>query len=308
MRRYYEEFSVLNAPRALKKTLREAMPTFHVPGYTAESTRSEGTGLKQFGEWALDRALWLVGGSRADLVAFFRDPCPGDTCVAANRWTMTFLVESMTFCDLESVTFCSGYQRDLWTSVVLAVLLYAALYAIAEAAGVGWLGAAVFYLIPLFALWFSIGVSPRCLPMVPTCMLDAVVDAAKAALPLSTEIPALLRAGNGTSVRSCEGLGLDGWQDPLLFALCDAGLCEGWDHVTSVGGVAMDVAGKRAMQASADAAAYRVCAGVMAVNTAGAAAIGVVGTAVASGLAWVLASTSAPLASLLWHVIVYDHE
>jgi hypothetical protein len=241
-------------------------------------------------------------------MAFFSEACADGECVAENRWTLMFLVESATFCEFDSVTFCSDYRRDVWTSTVLALLLYMVLYVITEILGFAWVGAAVFYLIPLFVLWFSIGVSPRCLPMVPTCLLDAVVDAAKAVVPISAGIPPLLLTKDGTGVRSCAGLGLDAWQDPLLFALCDSGLCDGWSNVSSVAGMEIDVGSKRWMQASPDVAAYRVCSLVMAINTVSAIAVGVIGVAVGSAAVWALLSMSAPLASLLWHVVVYDHE
>ena len=256
----------------------------------------------------LDQGLWLTGGTRGGIVAFLSDPCADGECAAANRWTLMYLVESATFCDFESVTFCTDYRRDLWISTVLGVLLYMAVYAAMELMGLTWLGAAAFYLIPFFILWFSIGVSPRCLPMVPTCMLDAVVDAAKAVVPLSVGIPPLLVANNGTGVRSCAGLGLDAWHDPLVFALCDAGLCDGWSNVTVVAGVELQVESKRLMRASPDVAAYRVCAGVMAVNTVSALVWYLSGALLGLAAAWVLASVSAPLASLLWQVAVYDHE
>jgi hypothetical protein len=316
LRRYYEEFSALSAPRKLKATLREAMPEVPLtlsfsPAWEAGAPRRVRTNpspTTQLGDWVLDQGLWLIGGTRDGVMAFLSEPCADGECTAANRWTMTFLIESATFCDLESVIFCSEYRRDMWTSAVLGLLFYAGLYVALELFGFAWLAAAAFYGIPMFILWFSLGVSPRCFPMVPTCMLDAVLDAVKGLVPVSAEIPALLLAKDGASVRSCAGIGLDGWQDPLLFALCDAGVCDGWSNVSSVAGVVMDVGSKRAMQASADAGAYRVCSIVMAVNTASAAGIGLVCVAAASAAAWVLVSMCAPLASLLWHVAVYDHE
>ena len=308
LHRYYEEYSVLSGPRKLATTLRDAMPTLGVPKEGGGQAADPDQGRPGLGGWVLDHGLWLIGSSRGDMMAFLSDPCPGGSCAAANRWTMGYLVESATFCEFESVTFCSDYRRDLWTSAVLGLLLYMGVYAVMEVMGLAWVGAAAFYLLPLFVVWFSVGVSPRCLPMVPTCLLDAVVDTGKALVPASASIPPALLTKDGTAVRSCAGMGLDAWYDPLVFGLCDVGLCDGWSNTSRIAGVEVDVGGKRAMQASPDAAAYRVCAGVMAVNTAGAALVGVVVIALGWVGVGVLTGAAAPLASLVWQVVVYDHN
>ena len=305
--KYYEEYAALSAPRKLLSTMWEAMPTIRAPP-DSEYSMAGNTSARQLGGWVLDQGLRLAGLTRGDLATFFIDPCDGKGCGEANRWTLGFLIESATYCDFESVTFCSDYRRDVWTSCLLGVAAYLVLYAVTDFMGVAWVGAAAFYLIPLFVLWFSIGVSPRCLPMVPTCMLDAMVDAVKAAVPLSTAIPPFLLQREGTTVRSCTGIGLDAWHDPLVFVLCDAGMCDGWANTTSLGGLELDIGGKRTMQASPDVAAYRVCSAVMSINTVHALAAGLLGLAAASAAALALAAMAAPFASLLWQVAVYDHE
>jgi hypothetical protein len=242
--------------------------------------------------------------TRGDVAWFLSDPCGGRDCAESNRWTLTYLVESATFCDFEAVTYCSARRRDMVSCALLALLVYVAVAALAGFLGVPAVGTAAFYLIPFFVLWYSTGVSPACLPMLPTCLLDDLLAAVGGVLPVSAVLPPLLLAANGTTLRSCEELQFGSWRDPIAFLLCDLGLC---NASGAVPGLYWDPALRRAQLESKDAAAYRVCAAVSAVNSLPAALVLMLGVVLLSSLVMFVLSTIPPLLTMVWHVVSFNH-
>ena len=310
LRQYYVHFVQIHAPRNISRSLRAVLPDLRAP---ANATRPASTGraasapigsTRAIGAAVLEGALWALGMTRGDVAWFLSDPCGGRDCTESNRWTLTYLVESVTFCDFEAVTYCSARRRDMVSCALFALLVYAAVAALAGFLGVPAVGTVAFYLIPFFVLWYSTGVSPACLPMLPTCLLDDLLAAVGGILPVSAALPPLLLAANGTTLRSCEELQFGSWRDPIAFLLCDLGLC---NASGAVPGLYWDPALRRAQLESKDAAAYRVCAAVSAVNSLPAALVLMLGVVLLSSLVMFVLSAIPPLLTMVWHVVSFNH-
>jgi len=306
---YYEHFLLENVKRVASNRLRDVIPSFKAPpnvtfpeGISVTSVRSTGTGV-------FDWTLGAVRMSRADLLAFLSDPCPGSTCAEANRWTLTYMVESYTFCSFESVMYCGAHKRGLVPSLVFSLILFAVAYSILSYMGLSLLGAALFAALPAFVLWFSIGVAPSCFPMLPTCLLDDLIDAIRGYIPVEAAVPRLLIPVNSSDIplRSCSELHFTGWEDPLVFALCDMGFCDGLDDANYLGIARLDFAQKREMCQSADADAYRLCSTVSAARAVPVIMALSVALALASSAILTLFTLVAPSLSLAWQVSVYNH-
>jgi hypothetical protein len=310
VRSYYEHFILENVRRVVPSRLRDVLPSLKAPrnasfpaGISVTSVRSTGSGVFN---WVLDAA----GMSRGDLIGFLTDPCPGSTCAEANRWTMTYILESYTFCSFESVMYCGAHKRGLVVSLAFSLILFAVAYTLLSYMGLSLLGAALFAALPAFVLWFSIGVAPSCLPMLPTCLLDDFIDAIRDYGPPKASVPRLLLSGNVSTppLRSCSELHFEGWEDPLVFALCDMGFCDDMDDANYLGIARLDFAQKRNMSQSEDAAAYRVCATVSAAKAVPVVMGLSVALALASSAVLTLFTLIAPSLSLIWQVSIYNHE
>jgi hypothetical protein len=308
VQKYYEHFLSVNAPRILTKNrLKDVLPTlktpvnYSLPGVSLTSSKT--TGAKVF-----DWGLGVVGMSRADLVGFLSDPCPGKTCAKANRWTMTYIIESYFFCNFETVMYCGAYKRGLMTSILFSVILFVAVYTVLSFVGLSMLGSLLFAGLPFFVLWFSIGVQPSCLPMLPTCLFDDVLDTAKSWIPPTAVVPPMLLVNNKTSLRSCLDLQFTSWEDSLVFTYCDMGFCDGQKDFNLWGVVRLDFAQKQSQIESPDADAYRVCSAVSVANSIPAFIGFTIGLALVASVAMAGFSLVGPFVFLLWQVVCYNHR
>jgi hypothetical protein len=308
VQKYYEHFLSVNAPRILvKNRLRDAIPTlktpvnYSLPGVTLTSPKT--TGAKVF-----DWGLGVAGMSQADLIGFLTDPCPGKTCAEANRWTLTYLVDSYLYCNFETVMYCGAYKRGLMTSILFSVILFVLVYYVLSYIGLSIVGAMLFAALPLFVLWFSIGVAPSCLPMLPTCLFDDVLDTAKAWIPPTAVVPPMLLVNNKTSLRSCTDLKFTSWEDSIVFTYCDMGFCDGQKDVNLWGIARLDFAQKQAQIESPDADAYRVCSVVSVANSVPAFIAFTLGLALVASVAMAGFSLVGPFVFLMWQVVVYNHK
>jgi hypothetical protein len=308
VQKYYEHFLSVNAPRIMTKNrLKDALPTlktpanYSLPGVTLTSAKT--TGAKVF-EWGLG----VVGMSQADLVGFLSDPCPGKTCAEANRWTMTYIIESYFYCNFETVMYCGAYKRGLVTSILFSVILFVAVYYVLSYIGLSLFGPLLFAGLPFFILWFSIGVQPSCLPMLPTCLFDDVLDTAKAWIPPTAVVPPMLLVNNKTSLRSCLDLQFSSWEDSIVFTYCDMGFCDGQKDFNLWGIARLDFAQKQAQIDSLDADAYRVCSAVSFANSIPAFIGFTIGLALIASVAMAGFSLIGPFVFLLWQVVCYNHK
>jgi hypothetical protein len=309
---YYSKFDEINGPRNKARSLRESLPIFKAPTWSnfSSSSATPNSATASFGSTVLDTTLGIIGMSRKDLIYFLSEPCPGKNCAAANQWTFSYMLEALTFCDLESVMYCSRYKRDITVSILFALILYVIISALANFVGFPSLATMFFYAIPFFVLWFSTGVAPSCVPLVPTCIIDDIIGFIKEWLPFQMGLPKLLIVNNNNNsarLRPCTDLSFTSWEDPLAFALCDMGFCDELNDTTWMG-TRWDFSKKLSMIRSQDASAYRVCSTVAAVNVLPVAMAAVTGVALLSCAVIALSSLIGPLLGLAWQVSVYNHQ
>lgn len=313
LRTYYTRFEELNRDRKVTTRLGDSLPTFSMPGasYQDEDARLEGTRFWTFqgmGAYVLNTALSVTGVRLGDVVRFLNDPCDGGSCVDSNRWTLTRIMESVTFCDYESLMYCSNYRRSLVVSFLMAVLVYWGLSVVLGMAGADFVTPWLFYGIPVMTLWLSMGVSFTCLPMLPTCLLDDLVLGLEELVPLKSSIPPALIVGNNTALRSCDGLGFGGWTDSLAFLLCDAGLCGTGSHFLIPDYLFIDWDSKRGMLASRDVDAYRWCAFLSMGNALWIFLLAPLLYGVVYAAAYCVTMLVPQTLSLIWYVVAYNHE
>lgn len=298
-RRYYDNLLWVNAPVSIRRRFKDVLPNGYSPNASMSASVSRNA--------IFDGVMSLFGWTVQDLVSFFTSPCPKDDCTAYNRWTASYLVESAVFCDLNSVMLCSNHRNDMVTSAIVMLLCYVVLSYILSYMGLPGVSTIIFLALPVIILWYSIGVSPRCFPMIPTCLLDDLLASLKSVFPSRVSLPSFLVA-NETKLRSCSELDFASWEDPLAFAWCDMGFC---DNATDFS--VWDVSHWRFSEMSRRASgknveAYRVCATVMATNSVPALIAASVGIGLGAALVISLVSLLGPVVSLLWQIIVFDHS
>lgn len=94
-----------------------------------------------------------------------------------------YVISSALSCDFEAVTLCSHQSRNLVVSLVLSLLVYLVISTVAGSLGIPGLGTVVLLAVPALAMYISYGVSPLCIPQVPTCLLDDLVDSLTTIIP-----------------------------------------------------------------------------------------------------------------------------
>jgi hypothetical protein len=141
-------------------------------------------------------------------------------------WTLSWIVETSLQCDLALVLTCSEHKRDLLASIFIGAIIYVIINLITTAIGFPIVATFFALSLPWFVLWYAFGIPATCAPLVPPCLLADVIDVVKVLLPERINFPSRLTCDqNQTCLRSCEVLGFRGWEDPLAFLLCDAGIC-----------------------------------------------------------------------------------
>jgi hypothetical protein len=110
-------------------------------------------------------------------------------------------------------------------STVVFVLMYLLISTVTRQLGVGFLGILFLLSYPLFILWYSFGMAPTCIPMVPTCLLGDIIATMQGLIPEKIVFPDNLLYHDPKTdkdcLKSCEELGFISWIDPLAFAVCD---------------------------------------------------------------------------------------
>ena len=294
---YYAHLAELNTPPLVRKRFREILPAAPKASVSLPSPSRP-----QIFGWILDS----LGFSLDDARTFLSEPCPRKDCIKDNKWTASYIAESALFCDLESVMFCSAHRNDLVMSTVFMVLVYVAVSLLCGYLGLYGVSTAFFLAIPVLAVWYSLGVSPRCFPMVPTCLLDDVIAALKGLFPVRAVLPPLLVVGP-RELRSCSELNFTSWEDPLAFAACDLGFCDGLDDTKFLGVSRWDFRQMRERAYSPDADAYRVCASVTSTYTIPVVLAAGFVVAVAAALALSAIALAGPCVNILWQVVLYNH-
>ena len=259
---YYANFAVAQ-PKATAKTLRGNLPNWAwVPAEAPPD--DENAAGRSWASTAFRWALGLVGMQPAHLVAFF---------TSERQWSLTWVLVSLTQCDLASTLTCSGHDKDAFVSTIVFVLFYLIILTVTQVLGMGFLSTLFLLSYPWFILWYVYGMAPTCAPLLPTCLLADAISVAETLLPEQLVFPPNLACANNATacLRPCAELGFVYWADPLAFALCDAddGLC-GYLHGLGPSGVALldenlwnpareAMARFQRVVAAGDLAGHRVC-------------------------------------------------
>jgi hypothetical protein len=122
-------------------------------------------------------------------------------------------------------------------SVFVFLLFYAAILLVTSGLGVPGLSTYFLMGFPVFIIWYVYGVSFRCFPLLPPCLMDDIIHAVEVAFPTTIRYsPRVLcnaSQANETFIdldqacfTPCDQLYFETWADPIAFALCD--LDHGW--------------------------------------------------------------------------------
>jgi hypothetical protein len=226
---YFQNF---DAPaRPIDRSLRANLPDW---SWTAQVVPARPGNSSSWASAAFRWLLGLAGVKPEHLVAFF---------TSDHKWSLTWILISLTRCDLASTLTCSRHEKDLLMSTVVFALMFFAMVVVTNALGVGFLSTLFLLSYPWFILWYVFGLAPSCTPLLPTCLLSDIIATVEAILPRTLLFPATLVCNqNQTCLRSCTELTFEAWADPLAFAVCDTDLptCRYLRNLTGTGVGALD--------------------------------------------------------------------
>lgn len=306
IRNYYENFLRVNEQRVVSNKFKDVLPNVKAPvNFTLNTPSVSNLGA---GRAILEFVLGSIGYSMEDIVFFMTSPCTNNDCTESNRWTFSFIIESLTFCELESVMYCNNHRRDLVTSSVVVAIILILSYTVLNYTGLGWAGSALFLFFPFMVLWYSIGVSPRCFPLVPTCLFDDTIRAVKNVFPVDMNIPDKIRYDNSSQrLVQCSKLSFETWEDPLVFAFCDMGFCDGLTDISIFGIARFRFQQKNEMALSGHADAYRICTSVTMVYAVPIIFMALSILFILLSLVISMLNVMAPYVFFMWNVTVYNH-
>lgn len=218
-----------NKPRpAIDRSFRHALP--HINWHTPQniSTKNVTKRAKSWASATFHAVLDALKISPEDAKQFW---------VGSEPWTLRWIFETAVQCDLAAVVACSRHDRDLLMSVFVFLLFYAAILLVTSGLGVPGLSTYFLMGFPVFIIWYVYGVSFRCFPLLPPCLMDDIIHAVEVAFPTTIRYsPRVLcnaSQANETFIdldracfTPCDQLYFETWADPIAFALCD--LDHGW--------------------------------------------------------------------------------
>ena len=249
---YYKHVSDMNKYRQHKSSLRDVWPSSWVKqGNYTDDVDEDDPLLYYF--------LQITGVKVNDVVTFLSDPCNKSDCFRHNKWTATYAVDSLLYCKFEEVMFCNNSRNDLLPSFLFICIVVFFMSIILSYIGCGGVTMILFTLIPLLTLWYSTGVSPKCLPMLPTCLLDDVIESLKLVFPMTISLPQYL-VTNTTQLRKCEELQFQTWEDSLVYLYCELGFCNGMNNTLLWGVFYLRFSDMHANTLGQHQDAHRMCA------------------------------------------------
>jgi hypothetical protein len=142
-------------------------------------------------------------GVTSDTVKIFFTDAPG---IPRDILTARNLAKDMLMCDFESVMLCSRHNRRIFVSLVISYIFYLVISTLMGFVGLKGVANITFYLIPFITLWLAYGLSPMCLPMIPTCILSDIIESVQIIMPAKITWPDTLQIYPG-----CLG---PKWYDP----------------------------------------------------------------------------------------------
>ena len=169
------------------------------------------------------RYVWSFFGINIAYVRSFFGNAKGQT----NVFTVS---TSMLQCDFSAITYCTHRRKDLAMSIVLMGLLYVIVAFFARLIGLPIIATLfIFSSVPLL-LWYCYGMALTCGPMLPTCLMDDVIEAVDSLFPRNVSVPPELSVTddclNKPEISKCfkscgePPLLYNGWRDTLAFGVC----------------------------------------------------------------------------------------
>jgi hypothetical protein len=219
-RLYYQNF---NRPRpAIDRSLRGTLPKWDwIDNITSKIVSTTSSTQRSWASWAFHWILDALVITPTHLVAFFTDD---------RKWSLQWILQTSVQCDLAAVITCSRHDKDLLMSTVVFIILYAAIWTVAAALGMGFLATLFLLSYPWFILWYAFGMAPTCFPMVPPCLMGDIINTVESLVPRTIIFPKNLLCSSGfqngtvlnqTCLRPCSDINFTSWVDPLAFAICD---------------------------------------------------------------------------------------
>lgn len=92
---------------------------------------------------------------------------------------------------------CSGHERNLVISLVVSYVFYLVVSAVLDRVGLRGLGSWLWLFIPAIGMWLAYGMSPKCAPMIPTCLVQDIIYAIQVIIPSRIIWPDALQAYPG---------------------------------------------------------------------------------------------------------------
>lgn len=118
-----------------------------------------------------------------------------------DAFSLCNFVRRLFKCDKEAVQLCSRRDHTIYIGIPVCLVFFLLLSYVLSLVGFGALSFWLWTLFPFFVTWYTYGYSPRCFPMVPTCLVEDLV------LPVYYLVPRQLRVSDALQrVPGC-------WQD-----------------------------------------------------------------------------------------------
>ena len=183
-------------------------PDMRAPAWFRDAFKGGDKGKLRDMLWfqAFDTVVSFLGIEDADVVYFLNDTCK-EECTRGAHITLKYAAHTMGRCDFEGIMLCTGKRRSLLAGVAFVV----ALNVLAGLVAPNFVQGVVLALSPLLVTWYVYAVSPSCVPLVPTCLVDDVVELGRRWLPLHATLPGPLVADAAAKkLRPCGDLGFTG--------------------------------------------------------------------------------------------------
>eukprot|EP00961_Rhodomonas_salina_P154299 2078339-Rhodomonas_salina.7 len=174
-----------------------------------------------------------------DIISFFDPGVPLETQVADDLFTLQRILHDVSRCNLQRIMLCDTKPRALVPTVLICFLLTWALTKVLWFLPDGFMTLVVISFFPGMVMWYAYGFSPTCTPMIPTCLMQDIVETMRTAFPSNVQWPALLikqdicsrdgvplvpeQRGNVSCFKSCasDDFQFVSWEDPFAWFVCE---------------------------------------------------------------------------------------
>ena len=199
-------------PRPIDRSFRASLPQINWPNVTAPRLNRSTPR-----SWVSTVFHWFTDLFKIDLnqlIQFF---------IGSSPWTLEWITQSLVQCDFNAVLTCSRHSRDLFMSIITFILLYVFILYLTTMLYMPILSTLFFLSGPLFILWYTYGLAPTCVPLLPTCLLQDVLALVSSILPPEITLPPELSCDDNSTacLKSCTELNYTTLFDPIAFAICD---------------------------------------------------------------------------------------